>query len=38
MAVLLNADGPFKGCKPDSHGERMKPLPADPPDDRATLR
>jgi len=32
MAVLLSADGPFKGCKPDKHGERLDPLPlADPP-------
>jgi len=39
MAVLLSADGPFKGCKPDGHGERLKPLPLiAPPDDRATLR
>jgi hypothetical protein len=39
MAVLLSAEGPFKGCKPDAHGERLKPLPLTvPPDDRATLR
>jgi len=39
MAVLLSADGPFKGCKPEGHGERLKPLPLiEPPDDRATLR
>jgi len=39
MAVLLSTDGPFKGCKPDAHGERLKPLPLiAPPDDRATLR
>jgi len=39
MAVLLSADGPFKGCKPEGHGERLKPLPLMiPPDDRATLR
>ena len=32
MPVLLSADGPFKGCKPDKHGERLDPLPlADPP-------
>ncbi len=31
MAVLLNADGPFKGCKPDKHAERMAPLPLHPP-------
>jgi hypothetical protein len=39
MAVLLSADGPFKGCKPDNHGERLAPLPTSaPPDGRATLR
>lgn len=39
MGVLLSSDGPFKGCKPESHGERLKPLPlTPPPDDRATLR
>jgi hypothetical protein len=39
MGVLLSADGPFKGCKPAEHGERLKPLPLmPPPDDRATLR
>jgi hypothetical protein len=40
MAVLLNADGPFKGCKPEAHAaDRLKPLPLIvPPDDRATLR
>jgi hypothetical protein len=27
MAVLLNADGPFKGCKPESHIERLEALP-----------
>ncbi len=31
--------GPFKGCKPEGHGERLKPLPLMvPPDGRATLR
>lgn len=39
MNVLLNADGPFKGCKPDKHGERLEPLPLTlPADQRATLR
>lgn len=39
MGVLLSADGPFKGCKPAEHGERLKPLPlTPPPDERATLR
>lgn len=39
MGVLLSSEGPFKGCKPESHGERLKPLPLTaPPDDRATLR
>ena len=27
MGVLLNADGPFKGCKPDKHGERLTRIP-----------
>lgn len=31
MAVLLSADGPFKGCKPDKHGERLPPLPLSDP-------
>ncbi|MGI8731362.1 MAG: DUF4913 domain-containing protein [Solirubrobacteraceae bacterium] len=39
MAVLLSDAGPFKGCKPEGHGERLKPLPlTTPPDDRATMR
>jgi hypothetical protein len=39
MAILLAADGPFKGCKPDKHAERVAKLPtADPPDGRVTLR
>jgi len=39
MSVLLNADGPFKGCKRDKHGERLEPLPLTlPADQRATLR
>jgi len=39
MAVLLSADGPFKGCKPDGHGEQLKALPLiPPPDARTTLR
>jgi len=33
MAVLLSADGPFKGCKPDGHGERLQPLPLIAPPD-----
>lgn len=33
MAVLLSADGPFKGCKPDKHAERLDPLPlVEPPE------
>ena len=33
MAVLLSADGPFKGCKPDGHAERLPAFPlTDPPD------
>ena len=33
MAVLLDADGPFKGCKPGQHAERrdMGPLPLEAP-------
>lgn len=32
MAVLLSADGPFKGCKPDGHAERLPAFPlTDPP-------
>ena len=39
MSVLLNADGPFKGCKPAAHAERLEQLPTTPPaDGRATLR
>jgi hypothetical protein len=39
MSVLLNADGPFKGCKPAAHAERLEQLPTRPPaDGRATLR
>jgi hypothetical protein len=39
MNILLNADGPFKGCKPDSHSERLEQLPTTPPaDGQATLR
>ena len=33
MAVLLSADGPFKGCKPDGHAERLEPLPLKAPPD-----
>ena len=39
MSVLLNADGPFKGCKPTGHADRLEQLPTTPPPDgRATLR
>jgi hypothetical protein len=39
MAILLSAEGPFKGCKPDKHAERVTKLPtAHPPDGRTTLR
>jgi len=31
MPVLLSTDGPFKGCKPDRHGERLDPLPLSAP-------
>jgi hypothetical protein len=31
MAVLLSADGPFKGCKPDVHAERLPALPLTAP-------
>ncbi len=31
MTVLLSADGPFKGCKPNQHGERLEPFPLHPP-------
>ena len=31
IAILLSSDGPFKGCKPDQHGERLKPFPIAPP-------
>lgn len=31
MAVLLSADGPFKGCKPTGHAERLEPLPLTAP-------
>lgn len=34
MAVLLSADGPFKGCEPVAGGyaaDKLKPLPFDPP-------
>lgn len=34
MAVLLNEDGPFKGCGPEGHdARRLKPLPLAEPDD-----
>jgi hypothetical protein len=40
MAVLLDPDGPFKGCKPSKHrDENLDPLPFDrSPDGRVTLR
>jgi hypothetical protein len=39
MGVLLSADGPFKGCKPDTHTDRLAQLPTtDPPDGQVTLR
>jgi hypothetical protein len=28
MAVLLSADGSFKGCKPEGHAERLAALPS----------
>lgn len=29
MAVLLSADGPFRGCKPEEHSQRpLRPLPS----------
>ncbi len=34
MAVLLDADGPFKGCSPEEgkgHSARLTPLPCTPP-------
>ena len=32
MRVLLDVDGPFKGCSPEKgHGERLDPLPLKPP-------
>lgn len=32
MAILLSADGPFKGCKPkDGHSNRLDPFPLEPP-------
>jgi hypothetical protein len=31
MRVLLSADGPFKGCTPDTHASRpLQPLPSNP--------
>lgn len=31
MAMLLSADGPFRGCKPDEHsGRSLRPLPTTP--------
>ena len=31
MAVLLDADGPFKGRKPDQHAQWVDALPLTPP-------
>jgi Domain of unknown function (DUF4913) len=32
MTVLLDSDGPFKGCSPSKgHGQRLAALPLDPP-------
>lgn len=31
MDVLLDPDGPFRGCKPTAHGERLAPLPCEEP-------
>lgn len=31
MGVLLDADGPFRGCKPDGHSGRLLPLPVEDP-------
>lgn len=34
MAVLMDADGPFKGCTPEKgHSDRLKPLPVEEPPD-----
>lgn len=34
MAVLLDPDGPFKGCSPtNGHSTRLEPLPLDDPPD-----
>lgn len=30
MAILLSADGPFKGCKPEVHSCGLRPLPTTP--------
>jgi len=27
MGVLLSSDGPFKGCTPEKHADRLQPLP-----------
>jgi hypothetical protein len=32
MAILLDADGPFKGCKPDQHTQRLEAFPLKPPE------
>ncbi len=31
MAVLLDVDGPFKGCTPDKHVQRVEPFALRPP-------
>lgn len=31
MAVLLDVDGPFKGCTPEKHGQRSEPFALKPP-------
>ena len=32
MRVLLDAEGPFKGCTPEKHSDRLAALPVTPPD------
>jgi hypothetical protein len=31
MPILLDADGPFNGCKPDQHAHRLEAFPLKPP-------
>jgi hypothetical protein len=31
LGVLMDADGPFRGCKPDGHVGRLEPLPVEDP-------